>query len=74
MNPSELETKYDVKVKDLEDGNIEVTRPIITDSNTGKTLKLDGDGIPDNAIEVPIININAKTGKTSKTRIFTKSE
>lgn len=74
MNPSELETKYGLKMEDLEDGSIKVSKTETIDVETGKVVATDEDGTPDNALEIDVYNINAKTGESSKKRIFTKSE
>ncbi len=74
MNPSELETKYGLKMEDLDDGSIKISKTETIDQETGKVLNTDEDGTPDNALEIDVININAKTGTSSKNRIYTKSE
>lgn len=74
LSPSELEDKYNAKVETLDNDNVKVTREVVVDSNTGEELKLDEDGVPVNALEVPITTINARTGQASQTRIFTRSE
>ncbi len=74
MNPSELEAKYGAKVEEVNEETIKVTRDVVVDAATGKELKVDEDGVPLDALEVPIVSINAKTGETKKSRIFTASE
>lgn len=74
MSPSELEQKYNATMEELDDGSIKVTRDVVVNAETGEEIKLDEDGVPENALEVPITNINAKTGKTTQTRMFTASE
>lgn len=73
MNPSELETKYGINMKETDEG-IEVSREITINADTGEELKTDEDGVPLNALEVPITSINAGTGATSQTRFFTEAE
>jgi hypothetical protein len=74
LSPSELEDKYNAKVENLADGNVRLTRQVVVDTSNGQELELDEDGIPTNALEVPITTINARTGQASQTRIFTRSE
>ncbi len=74
LSPAELETKYNAKVEELDDDKIKVTREAIVDAETGEALTLDDDGVPMNALEVPITTINAKTGEVSQSRIFTRAE
>jgi hypothetical protein len=74
LSPSELEDKYNAKVENLADGNVKLTRQVVVDASTGQELELDEDGVPTNALEVPITTINARTGQASQTRIFTRSE
>ncbi len=64
----------DTKVEALDEEKIKVTREVVIDSATGEELKLDEDGIPTNALEVPVTTINAKTGEVKQSRIFTKAE
>ena len=71
LNPSEVETKYNGKVEEIEDG-IKVTRDVVIDAQTGEEVK--DEGVPLNALEIPITSINAKTGATTQTRIFTQSD
>ena len=59
---------------DMDDGSIKVTKTVTVDAATNKVLKTDDEGTPDNALDVDIININAKTGSANKTRIFTKAD
>jgi hypothetical protein len=73
-NQSELESKYGLKMIDMDDGSIKVTKTVTVDATTNKVLKTDDEGTPDNALDVDIININAKTGSANKTRIFTKAD
>ena len=73
-NQSELESKYGLKMIDMDDGSIKVTKTVTVDAATNKVLKTDDEGTPDNALDVDIININAKTGSANKTRIFTKAD
>ena len=74
LNPSELETKYGLKMEDLEDGSIKVSKTETIDQETGKVVGVDEEGTPDNALEIDVFNINAKTGTSTKNRIYTKSE
>lgn len=74
LNPSELEAKYNSKVEETKNGDVKITKETIVDAETGEELKLDEDGVPMNALEIPITSINAKTGETSQTRIFSRSE
>jgi len=73
LNPSELENKYNATVEDIDENKVKVTREVTVDAETGAELTLDEDGVPLDALEVPILSINAKTGETTKTRIFTQS-
>lgn len=73
LSPSELENKYNAKMEELEDGSIKITREINVNAETGEELTMDDDGVPSNALEVPITTINARTGESSQTRIFTQS-
>ncbi|KAE8969584.1 hypothetical protein PR003_g28641 [Phytophthora rubi] len=43
------------------------------DETTGKELKVDDDGVPHDALEVPITTINARTDETTQSRMFTRS-
>lgn len=72
MNPNELESKYGITMEETEEG-VKITRNITIDVDTGKEISLDTDGIPSNALEVPITSINAETGESSQTRFFTAS-
>jgi hypothetical protein len=74
LSPAELETKYNATVEEIGDDKIKVTREAIVDAETGETLTLDEDGVPTNALEVPITTINAKTGEVSQSRIFTRAD
>lgn len=74
MNPSELESKFSAKVTDANDDKITLTKNVVVDADTGEELKLDDEGVPLNALEIPITTINARTGETSQTRIFSRSE
>ncbi len=74
MNPSELESKYGINMEETEEGGIKVTREITINADTGAELKTDTDGVPTNALEVPVTSINAETGKTSQTRFFTEAQ
>jgi hypothetical protein len=74
FNPSELETKYGVTLEDVDENHVKVSREVTVDANTGEELKVDEDGVPDNALEVPITTINARTGTSSQTRMFTQSK
>ena len=74
LNPSEIQTKYNGKVEELEGGGIKVTKETIIDAETGKPVELDDEGVPTNALEIPITSINARTGSTTQTRIFSKSD
>jgi hypothetical protein len=74
MNPSELESKFNAKVETLDNGDIKVVRDVLVDAATGKELKVDEDGVPLDALEIPITRINAKTGESTQTRIFSASE
>ena len=73
LNPSEIESKYNGKVEEVEEG-IKITREVVVDAATGQEVAVDEDGVPLNALEIPITSINAKTGATSQTRIFSKSD
>lgn len=74
LSPNELEDKYNAKVEPLSEDRIKVTREVVIDSTTGEELVLDEDGVPANALEVPITTINARTGQATQTRIFTRSD
>jgi len=74
FNPSELETKYGLKMEDLENGDIKITKTSVVDLETNKEIKVDEDDCPEDGLEVGIVNINAKTGKTTTSKIYTKSE
>lgn len=74
MNPSELEGKYNAKVEQVDEDHVKVVREVAVDAETGEKLELDEDGVPKNALEIPIMTINAKTGETSKTRIFSRAD
>ena len=73
LNPSEVETKFNGKVEEVEEG-IKVTRDVIVDAETGQEVKIDEDGVPFNALEIPITSLNARTGETTQSRIFSRSE
>ncbi len=73
-NPSELETKYNITMEETKEGDIKVIKEITVDAETGEELKLDEDGVPLTALEVPVTSINAQTGETSQTRFFTQAE
>lgn len=73
LSPSELESKYNATVEDTEDGGIKVTREITVDAQTGAKLTLDDEGVPNNALEIPITTINCKTGESSQSRIFSEA-
>lgn len=73
MNPSELKTKYGIEMSETDEG-INVTREITVNADTGEELQTDDSGIPVDALEVPITNINAATGETSSTRFFTEAQ
>lgn len=74
MNPSELENKFNAKVTELGDDTIKLTKNVTIDAETGEELKLDDEGVPFNALEIPITTINARTGETTQTRIFSRSD
>ena len=74
MNPSDLESKYGIDMTKTDDGDIKITREITINIDTGEEMKVDEDGVPTTALEVPITNINAATGKTSQTRFFTEAQ
>ena len=74
LSPSELQGKYNAKIEEIDENNVKVVREVHVDAETGEKLELDEDGVPMNALEIPITNINAKTGETSQTRIFSRSE
>ncbi len=74
MNPSELESKYGIKMQELENGDVKVTKTDVIDLETGKTLDVDDEGCPTDGLEVGVVKINAKTGETSKSTLYTKSE
>lgn len=74
LNPSQLEQKYNGKVEETEDGDLKITREVIVDAETGEEVKVDDEGTPLNALEIPITSINCKTGATSQTRIFSKAD
>jgi len=74
LSPTELESKYNATMEQIDDDNIKVTREALVDSETGKAIKLDEDGIPDNALEVPITTINARTGIVEQSRFFTRAD
>jgi hypothetical protein len=73
MNPSELETKYGISMQETEEG-IKVTREITVNAETGAEIKTDEDGVPFDALEVPITSINAETGESTQTRFFTAAQ
>ncbi len=64
----------DTVVEEISEDKLKVTRNVVIDAASGEELKLDNDGVPTNALEVPVTTINAKTGKIAQTRIFTKAE
>lgn len=66
-------TNSNIQVEDVNEEEVKVVHEQIID-NQGNKVELDEDGVPKNALEVPVININAKTGESSKTRFFTESE
>lgn len=74
LSPAELENKYNAKVEQIDEDKIKVTREAVVDAETEETLTLDEDGVPTNALEVPITTINAKTGEVSQSRIFTRAD
>ncbi len=74
LNPSDLENKFNAKVEETADGELKISRETVVNAETGEELKVDDDGVPLNALEIPITTINARTGETSKTRIFSESE
>lgn len=73
-NPSELESKYGLKMEDLENGDIKVTKVDILNTETNEVLEADDEGCPNDAVEVGIVKINAKDGTTTKSKIYSKSE
>ncbi len=74
LNPSELENKFNAKVEETEDGDLKITREQVLNAETGEELKVDEEGVPLNALEIPVTTINAKTGETSQTRFFSESD
>lgn len=74
LSPSELEGKYNAKIENVDDDHIKITREVDVDTETGEKINFDEEGVPTNALEIPITTINAKTGETSKTRIFSRAE
>lgn len=74
MNPSELEGKYNAKLETVDEDHVKLVREVAVDAETGEKLELDEEGVPTNALEIPITTINAKTGETSKTRIFSRAD
>ncbi len=64
----------DGTVEELDEEKVKVSREVIVDAETGEELKLDEDGVPTNAIEVPITTINARTGEVKQSRFFSKAE
>ncbi len=63
-----------VNVEQLDEEKIKVVKETVVDSQTGQELTLDEDGVPTNALEVPVTTINAKTGEVKQSRIFTRAE
>ncbi len=74
MNPSDLETKYGVKMEELENGDIKISKTDVVDVETGKVLEVDEEGCPTDGLEVGVVKINAATGETSTSTLYTKSE
>lgn len=74
MNPNELETKFNAKIEEVEEDKVKLTREVVIDQDTGRELEVDEEGVPTDALEIPIISVNARTGETNKTRIFSKAE
>lgn len=74
MSPSELDNKYNAHVEEVDESKVKVVRETLVDAETGEELKVDDDGVPLNALEIPITTINAKTGETSQSRIFSRSD
>ncbi len=72
MNPNELETKYGITMTEVDEG-IKIVKETTIDLDTGKAVTTDAEGIPTNALEVPVTSINAETGETSQSRFFTAS-
>ncbi len=64
----------DGTVEELDEEKVKVSREVVVDADTGEELKLDEDGVPTNAIEVPITTINARTGEVKQSRFFSKAE
>ena len=73
LSPSELESKYNATIEDTEDGGIKVTREVVVNAETGEKLTVDDEGVPTNALEIPITTINARTGESTQTRIFSEA-
>lgn len=73
LSPSELESKYNATIEDTEDGGIKVTREVVVNAETGEKLSVDDEGVPTNALEIPITTINARTGESTQTRIFSEA-
>lgn len=73
MNPSDLESKFNAKISENSEECIRLTKEVVLDADTGKELTVDEDGIPQDALEIPITHLNARSGDTSQTRIFTRS-
>jgi len=74
LSSAELEDKFGAKVENISDDKIKVVRDTFVDSETGEAIKMDADGVPSNALEVPITTINARTGEVAQSRIFTRAE
>lgn len=72
LSPSELDAQG-ITREELPDGSLKVVRDTLVDSDTGAAITTDADGTPDNALEVPVTSINARTGKTTTSRIFTRA-
>jgi hypothetical protein len=66
-------TNSTIQVEELEDDKVKIVHEQVVDGQ-GKAIKMDEDGVPENSLEVPVININAKTGKSTMTRFFTEAE
>ncbi len=61
-------------IENIGDNKVKVTREAVVDQETGKPLEFDEDGVPTNALEIPVTTINAKTGEVKSSRIFTRAE
>ncbi len=63
-----------VIVEDVDEKTVKVVKETVVDTCTGEELTLDEDGVPTNALEVPVTTINAKTGEVKQSRIFTRAD